>query len=118
MRHVVNGFVITRDYARIALTFSLAAAPGLLAACEPAEAPSHATVSLRLQGAPPDATVVIDDQDIGPLGFVESHGVALPPGKHHISVTAPGYFPWDKAVDAKPGDPLVRFAVVLVPVPD
>jgi hypothetical protein len=118
MRDTSDMHVIAKDYARIALVLVLGATPGPLAACEPAEAPSHATVSLRLQGTPPDATVLIDDQDIGRLAFVESRGVALPPGKHHISVTAPGYFPWDKAVDAKPGDPLVRFAVVLVPVPD
>jgi hypothetical protein len=118
MSYAGDGHVIARDCARAALVFAIGASLGLLAACEPAEAPSHATVSLRLQGTPPDAAVVIDDQDIGPLAFVESRGVALPPGKHHISVTAPGYFPWDKAVDAKPGGPLVRFAVVLVPVPD
>jgi PEGA domain len=118
MRYATDRPGIVSDCARIALAFAFGAAPGLLAACVPAEAPSHATVSLRLVGTPPDATVVIDDQDIGALGFVESRGVALPPGKHHISVTAPGYFPWDKALDAKPGDPLVRFAVVLVAVPD
>jgi hypothetical protein len=44
--------------------------------------------------------------------------VALPIGVHRISVTAPGYFPWDKAVEAKPGGTLIRLDVALAPVPD
>ncbi len=87
-------------------------------ACEPAQAPAKATVSLRLEGNPGDASVTIDDENIGPLAFVQNRGVALPPGKHHISVTAPGYLPWDKAVEAKPGDPLIRCEVALIPIPD
>jgi hypothetical protein len=90
----------------------------LVCACVPAQAPSAPTVSLRLQGAPPDAVVIIDDQNVGSLAFVQSRGVALPIGKHHISVTAPGYFAWDKAVEAAPGGPLIRLDVSLAPVPD
>lgn len=136
MNNASEDHVITKDYGPIAgapssgdslrTDYASRVWPCLLAAsvsvffagCEPAAAPSRATVSLRLQGTPADAAVVIDDEDIGPLGYVALHGVALPPSKHHISVTAPGYFPWDKAVDAKPGDPLVRFTIALTPVPD
>jgi hypothetical protein len=89
-----------------------------LSACAPAKGPSKETVSLRLQGNLPDATVIIDDQDLGSLAFVQSRGVALPIGVHRISVTAPGYFPWDKAVEAKPGGTLIRLDVALAPVPD
>jgi hypothetical protein len=88
------------------------------AACEPAQAPPPVTVSLRLDGTPADATVVIDDLVLGPLSFVASHGVALPPGLHHVTVTADGYFPWDRAVEAKPGGALIRLQVALVQVPD
>jgi hypothetical protein len=107
-----------RDCARLARIGLLSALTGGLASCAPAQAPTKVTVSLRLQGTPPDATVVIDDENIGSLAFVQTRGVALPPGKHHISVTAPGFFPWDKAVEAKPGDPLIRLEAVLIPVPD
>jgi len=110
--------VIPLDCVRSIGACLLAGLVGLSSACEPAQAPAKATVSLRLEGNPGDATVVIDDEDIGPLAFVQNRGVALPPGKHHVSVTAPGYLPWDKAVEAKPGDPLIRFEVALIPIPD
>jgi hypothetical protein len=113
-----HGRVILRDCARLARIALLSAVTSALASCAPAQAPTKVTVSLRLQGTPPDATVVIDDENIGSLAFVQTRGVALPPGKHHISVTAPGFFPWDKAVEVKPGDPLIRLDALLVPVPD
>ncbi|MBV9946065.1 MAG: PEGA domain-containing protein [Myxococcales bacterium] len=101
---------------------------GVLAAgCGPARAPgSHgkATVSLRLRGTPTDASVIVDDEALGPLDFVAAHGVALPPGVHHITVEARGYFPWDHEVEApdKPDKggraPPIVLDVSLVPVPD
>lgn len=94
------------------------AVPALaLASCGPAT-PAAATVSLRLVGSPPDARVVIDDQLVGPLAFVASRGVALPPGQHRVTIEAPGYFPWDQLVEAKPGAGPVRLEVGLVPVPE
>jgi hypothetical protein len=74
------------------------------------------TVSLRMGGTPPNATVTIDDQIVGSLDVVGAHGVALPPGQHRVTVEAPGYLPFDKLVDAK--DAPVRVDVALVPVPD
>jgi hypothetical protein len=118
VRSLAHTLVITRAYASILCACVLVGSQALLSACEPAQTPAKVTVSLRLQGSPGDATVVIDDEDIGPLAFVQNRGVALPPGKHHISITAPGYFPWDKAVEAKPGDPLIRYEVALTPIPD
>jgi hypothetical protein len=86
--------------------------------CEPAKDASQATVSLRMRGAPADATVTIDDEPIGSLEFVAARGVALPPGLHHVTVEAHGYFPWDREVDAKPGSPLMALEVALTRVPD
>jgi hypothetical protein len=78
------------------------------------------TVSLRMAGAPPDAIVSIDDQVVGPLDFVQARGVALPPGVHHVTVQASGYFPFDREVKATVTDPptLLRLNVRLVPIPD
>lgn len=76
------------------------------------------TISLRMQGTPPDAAVIIDEETVGQLDFVAAHGVALPPGLHHVTVVAQGYFPWDREVDAKPGSPPIRLDVALTPVPD
>ena len=47
---------------------------------------------------------------------VQARGVALPPGRHRITVERSGYFPWDAVVEAK--DEPVSLQVTLVPVPD
>ena len=69
-------------------------------ACAPS---APATVSLRMKGNAPDAFVTIDDMQIGALAFVAKRGVALPPGKHRITVEKPGFFPWDRLVEAREG---------------
>jgi hypothetical protein len=89
-----------------------------LAGCTPPETPKQPTVSLRMTGTPADATVVIDDEVVGTLDFVAAHGVALPPGVHHVTVTASGYFPRDQEVEARPRSPPIRVEVALQPVPD
>jgi hypothetical protein len=93
---------------------------GVLAAasCRPAETAHGPTMSLRLQGSPADAMVIVDDQGLGTLDFVAAHGVALPPGVHHLTVQAAGYFPWDHEVTAEAGAPLLRLEVALTPLPD
>jgi hypothetical protein len=74
------------------------------------------SVSLRMRGTPPEATVTIDDHFVGPLDVVAARGVALPKGSHRISVEADGYFPWDKQVDAR--DKPVEIEVRLTAIPD
>jgi hypothetical protein len=74
------------------------------------------TVSLRVQGNVPDAQVTIDDIHLGALGYVAAHGVALPPGKHRVTVERVGYFPWDAVVEAE--DEPIHLQVKLVPIPD
>jgi hypothetical protein len=92
---------------------------GLVAsACGPARAPAQPTVSLRIGGTPSTATVIVDEEALGPLEFVAAHGVALPPGVHHVTVKASGYFPMDQVVDAQLGGAPVVVQVALVPVPD
>jgi hypothetical protein len=85
-----------------------------LAAC--AGAPP--TTSLRVKGAPGDASVTIDDRYIGPFAYVARRGVAMPPGKHRVTVEKPGYFPWDRLVEAHEGDPPVQLDVTLTKIPD
>lgn len=75
-------------------------------------------VSLRMKGNVRDASVSVDDQYIGALAFVASRGVSLPPGKHRITVEKPGFFPWDRLVEAAdPAEP-IHLDVVLVKIPD
>jgi hypothetical protein len=75
-------------------------------------------VSLRLHGTPDAATVIVDEESLGPLAFVATRGVALPPGTHHVTVRAAGYFPSDQTVEAKEGSPPIELTVALVPIPD
>jgi hypothetical protein len=87
-----------------------------LAACQPSVT---ATVSLKLQKSaqsPRDASVYIDEEYIGPLGYVSVRGVRLPVGEHRITVVKEGYFPWDRLVEAD--RQTISLAVELVPVPD
>jgi len=74
------------------------------------------TVSLRVQGNVADAQVTVDDQPIGALAYVAAHGVALPPGRHRVTVEKAGYFPWDAVLEAD--DEPIHLDIKLVPIPD
>jgi hypothetical protein len=94
-----------------------AAAAAILAAsgCV-ARAPE--TVSLRVKGNVPGASVTIDDEYLGALAYVASRGVALPIGVHRVTVEKAGYFPWDRLVEAKSGGAPILLTVELQRVPD
>ena len=88
-----------------------------LTSCEGAA--GRPAVSLSLQrGAksPRDAAVIIDEEYIGPLGYVSVRGVRLPAGKHRITVEKHGYFPWDRLVEATTAP--IHFDIDLEPIPD
>ena len=91
---------------------------GVLSSCSPARSPEQATVSLRVSGAPADASVIIDDEALGTLDFVAAHGVALPPGVHHVTVKASGYFPLDREIEAVAGSPPIHLDAILTRIPD
>ena len=99
----------------IKLVGSLGALALLVAGCGPA-APAR-TVSLRMSGETADASVTVDDQHLGALAFVAKRGVALPPGQHRITVEKPGYFPWDRLVEAQGSEP-IHLEVHLIKIPD
>ena len=99
-----------------ALPVAVVALVVIAGACGPR--PAVPTVSLRMNGGPPNASVTIDDVFVGTLNAVKSRGVALPPGVHRVSVEAPGHLPWDEVVEAKEGAGTLRLDVNLVPVPD
>ncbi len=110
---------------RLTPWFSLLGAIGflcaiLLAACPGCQPPVHAAFSLKMAYAkktPPDASVVIDEQYVGPLGYVAAHGVRLRLGEHRVSVTKAGFFPYDRLIVKTDSDP-VKLDVVLEPIPD
>jgi hypothetical protein len=69
-----------------------------------------------MRGSPPGATVIVDDQPIASLGEISRRGMALLPGRHRITVEHPGYFPWDKAIEAR-GE-LIALEVKLQKIPE
>jgi hypothetical protein len=85
---------------------------GSLAGC----GPSTQAVRLAVAGNVPDASVTIDDIFLGSLAYVQRHGIAVPPGKHRITVEKVGYFPWDRLVEAT--DQPIVLDVKLEPIPD
>lgn len=77
------------------------------------------TTSLRMGGdGPPDATVTIDERYLGSLAIVRRRGVALPPGRHRVTVERSGFFPFDQLVDVKDGDPPIKLDVAMKRIPD
>ena len=98
------------------VAFVVAIAIALLSGCSDG---LNAAVSLKVARSaetPRDASVIIDEQYIGPLGYVAAHGVRLRVGEHRISVEKNGYFPFDRLVVADRDD--LRLDVKLEPVPD
>jgi hypothetical protein len=49
---------------------------------------------------------------------VEKRGVALPVGKHRLSIERAGYFPYDAEIEAKPGQGKLELQVTLEKIPD
>lgn len=99
------------------LAIAVALAATSAAACT--SGVGRAAVSLGFDApsrTPRDASVYIDEEYIGPLGYVAAHGVRLPVGEHRITVQRSGYFPWDRLVTAD-REP-IRLKVELVPIPD
>lgn len=106
---------LTRSLA-LALTLSVTA-PLVTTGCGIGSARAAVTMRMsRTRETPRDASVYIDEEYVGPLGYVARRGVRLPVGEHRISVVKEGYFPWDQLVTAD--REAVRLRVELVPIPD
>ena len=92
----------------------------VVVACAACGSPVRQTTPVRLIGSPPNAMVTIDDQLVGSLDMVGARGFALPPGRHRLSVEAPGYFPYDEIVETPDGPTRtpVKLDVRLVPIPE
>ena len=76
------------------------------------------TVSLRVSASMADAMVTVDDELLGTVAYVSKKGVALPPGRHRLSVEKAGYFPFDRLVEAPEGAAPIKIEVTLEKIPD
>lgn len=70
----------------------------------------------RNPNTPGNASVIIDEQYVGPLSYVAARGVRLKHGQHRVTVEKDGYFPYDQLVEADRGT--VEIEVELTPIPD
>jgi hypothetical protein len=104
----------------VALTAAAALALLLLlslSSCEQGVGRPAVSLSLAREAeSPRDAAVLIDEEYIGQLGYVAARGVRLPIGKHRITIEKPGYFPWDRLVEADRD--AIHLDVELEPIPD
>ena len=79
----------------------------------------RAVVPMRIQrtpSTPRDADVIVDEEYVGPLYLIATQGLRLPVGRHRVTVTSEGYFPWDRLVEADRTP--IQLSVNLVPVPE
>jgi hypothetical protein len=112
--------LVRRATPYVALTAAAALALLLilsLTSCEPGVGRPAVSLSLAREAkSPRDAAVLIDEEYIGPLSYVAARGVRLPIGKHRITVEKPGYFPWDRLVEADRD--AIHLDIQLEPIPD
>lgn len=99
---------LLRQLGALPLVLAAAACDGLRAAVSMKVLPHPKT--------PLDASVWIDEEFIGLLGYVAARGVRLPEGAHRITIERDGYFPYDRIVvsDRQP----ISLDVRLIPIPD
>ncbi len=88
----------------------------LVSGCEPGPGRFVSLKLVKPKAAPRDASVMIDEEYVAPLGVVAARGVKLPYGEHRITVEKEGYFPWDRLVFSDRED--IKLDVELVPIPD
>jgi hypothetical protein len=99
-----------------AIALLAAIALSLFTGCGPAPIPAVTLKLVRSPETPRDASVIIDEEYIGPLGIVAARGVRIPLGEHRISIEKTGYFPYDQLVVSDRDD--VTLKVKLERVPD
>ena len=70
---------------------------------------------LEVRVEPREARITVDDRFVATGRVAEAHPIELEPGRHQVTLEAPGYFPHDLEVDLPAGTTTVE--VRLRPVP-
>lgn len=86
-----------------------------LLGCAGAQRPRARPAQLRTLVEPSTATVQIDEHFAGAARVLAVRPASVKPGKHRITVEAPGYFPHDAEVELAPG--VTTVDLKLRPVP-
>ncbi len=93
---------------RIALLWSLVAACGPVAVVE-------TPARLEVIAEPETARVFVDERFLASARVLAVRPRELPTGAHHLTITAPGYFPHDIEVNLPSGTTTIRIALRPVP---
>jgi hypothetical protein len=75
----------------------------LLLGCAGAQLPRARPAQLRTVVEPPTASVQIDERFVGAARVLALRPASMKPGKHRLTVEAPGYFPHDAELELTPG---------------
>ena len=96
-------------------TLGSAALTALLVACGAAKPVPTQPASLRVVAEPPTATVQVDERFVGAARVLDARPAPVGPGKHRVTLEAPGYFPHDLEVTLAPGVTTVEVKLRAVP---
>ena len=84
--------------------------------CAARQHPNTKTAGLRTVVEPPGAIVQVDEHFVGAARVLDKRPAPLEPGKHRVTVEAPGYFPHDLEVDLAPGVTTVNLKLRKTPL--
>ena len=88
---------------------------GALIACGGAHKPKGRPAELRALVEPPTAIVQVDETFVGSARVLDKRPAQLTPGKHRVTVDAPGYFPHDVELDLAPGVTTLQLKLRAIP---
>jgi hypothetical protein len=77
--------------------------------------PDGRPAQLQIEAKPKGASVYIDDRYIASAQVLAERPHTLEPGKHQVTLKAPGHFPHDFTVDLEPG--VTTVTIQLRPIP-
>ena len=86
----------------------------LLSACGAQQAPGT-PARLRVLAEPENARVDIDERYAGSARRFAVRPKEVRPGRHRITVTAPGHFPHDLLLELPPGETTIRISLRPIP---
>jgi hypothetical protein len=87
----------------------------LMLGCASVPRPRQRPAELKTIVEPNTASVQIDEKFAGAARVLAVRPAKVPPGKHRVTVEAPGYFPHDAEVELAPGVTTVELKLRPVP---
>jgi hypothetical protein len=86
-----------------------------LVACGSRQQPRERPAELRVVAVPAEAVVQVDERFVGGARTLARKPAQVKPGKHRVTIEAPGYFPHDFELDLPVG--VTSVEIKLRPVP-